>query len=819
MSVRLRPTILLLALLGQVPVAAAVADEDRPSPARHPFPLDLAFGARTIYAYEKAAVSPSGAHLAYGVTTPARHPDDVLTLASGLPVMMHGVRLHVVRLDSGRDLALGHDGASSFGPAWSPDGRKLAYYSDQGGRLRLWILDVATGDAHPAADVRIKVYHYGTPLVMPPTWSPDGQSVLVPALPGDEANADPRPAIGAGQARESSGKQANDTPVGVRVLTSDSASHPSSAQPREVGDHFDSGVDVTTITVPDAGGPGTARVVLPANVRGGHEPAAMACFSPSGRILAYVSRLRRAAGLKAEFVADLGVLAAGRTEPLHVEVVAPTYHGREAFSGDHLGRSGVILAWHPTRDILLFMNNHRLRRLDLSAEGKPRVTTLAPELGRLNGGYLAFTPDGARVLIGVLPSEASGDSPRIRALGLVPLDGGPARVIPLPADFGAGQVIRRDRVRLWQPVADTATFLDTATDPARTIIRRVDLSRGEWTTLRSEPAAIEFQGMSRDGAVLVGTTKSYARPPDLFRLSKELAPEERVSNVEPRLEGHVVGEAETFRTVVPMHDGQLKQARTAVLLPPGARRGDRLPAVVSIYGGYDSSRGIQEYAGGYVATVPAQVLTTRGYAVLLADAPLGPDGQAGNPVDELRDVIVPQVYHAAERGYIDIRRVAVAGQSYGGYSTAALVSATNLFRAAIAVAGTYDLVGMYGLLNADGSNGWVVWAEKDQGRMGQPPWTDLRRYLDNSPYARADRIRTPLLLIHGRADATCPVHESEKMFSALRRLGRTAELAVYEHEGHVIWDWSPQHAIDATERMLEFLRRHLTTDPPAPSTR
>ena len=47
------------------------------------------------------------------------------------------------------------------------------------------------------------------------------------------------------------------------------------------------------------------------------------------------------------------------------------------------------------------------------------------------------------------------------------------------------------------------------------------------------------------------------------------------------------------------------------------------------------------------------------------------------------------------------------------------------------------------------------------------------------------------------------------MFSALRRLGRTAQLAVYEGQGHAIWEWEPKQAIDAAERMLDFLRRHL----------
>lgn len=791
----------------------ADADERRPPPTaaegRDPFPLDLAFTRRATFEFEKAAVSPSGAHLAYAVCTPAKYPDGWWTMPSGLPTPMLGSRLHVVELAGGHDLALGAEGANSFSPSWSPDGRKLAYYSDEGGTLRLWTFDVAEGKARPAADLRLKVPDYGPTPVMPPTWGPDGRRVLVPALPADEAGADPRTLRATSRAPADAGKDGAGPDSDVLVLTSGAEPARPEAPRKRTAGHLESAVDVTAV---DLDG-GTARVLIPAQSPDWWEPAAFASYSPSGRFLAYVSRMRQPPGHEARFVVDVGVFPVGEARPLHVEEVARTYHGREAYSGDHLGRSGVILAWHPTKDILLFVNDLGLRRLDCTGGAEPRATTLAPGWGKVNGGYLAFTRDGASALIGLLPPDENSDSHRTGALGVVPLDGGPVRTLSLPEGFRSGQVVRRDRVSLWQPVADTATFLDRDADPSRTLVRRVNLANGEWTTVRDEPATVELHGMPRDESFLVGVVRSSTRPPDFHRLGPDFAPRGRLTTIEPRLEGRELGSVETFRTAVPLHDGRFKEVRTAVLLPPGARKGDRLPAILTLYGGYDMSQMVRGYGGGSVSTIPAPVFSTRGFAVLLADAPLGPEGRPGNPVDELRDAIVPQVYRAAELGYIDLRRVAVTGQSYGGYCTAALVSATNLFRAAIAVSGTYDLTGIYGLLRADGTDSFVGWAESDQGRMGQPPWSDLRRYLDNSPYDRADRILTPLLLLHGRDDATCPVGEAKKMFVALRRLGRTAQLAVYEREGHVISEWEPKHAIDATDRMLEFLRRHLGTDP------
>ena len=142
--------------------------------------------------------------------------------------------------------------------------------------------------------------------------------------------------------------------------------------------------------------------------------------------------------------------------------------------------------------------------------------------------------------------------------------------------------------------------------------------------------------------------------------------------------------------------------------------------------------------------------------------------------------------------------------------SAAVISKSNLFRAAVAIAGVYDLVGNYGSFDEFDTFSNVHWMEHGQGRMGTHPWDHSTRYLINSPYYYADKIHTPLFLLHGESDEYSNVQESKKMFTALNRLDRKVQLAVYEDEGHRIYEWEPKAAaLDASKRMLDFFDAYL----------
>jgi dipeptidyl aminopeptidase/acylaminoacyl peptidase len=165
---------------------------------------------------------------------------------------------------------------------------------------------------------------------------------------------------------------------------------------------------------------------------------------------------------------------------------------------------------------------------------------------------------------------------------------------------------------------------------------------------------------------------------------------------------------------------------------------------------------------------------TRGYVVLdEASFPIVGEG-ANQPNDTFRSQLVSNAKAAIDAvdalGYIDRNRVAVGGHSYGAFMTANLLSHSNLFAAGIARSGAYNRTLTPFGFQSEERNYWEA--------------PDI--YNDMSPFSHADKMKTPLLLIHGAADnnsGTYPL-QSERYFNALKGLGATARLVMLPKESH-----------------------------------
>jgi dipeptidyl aminopeptidase/acylaminoacyl peptidase len=226
---------------------------------------------------------------------------------------------------------------------------------------------------------------------------------------------------------------------------------------------------------------------------------------------------------------------------------------------------------------------------------------------------------------------------------------------------------------------------------------------------------------------------------------------------------------------------------------------------VKVYGGSSISNDLNRFGYALSPVENLQLYASRGYALLLADSKLN----VGTPMVDLMKSVMPGINKAIDTGVADADRIGVMGHSYGGYSTLSLIAQSPRFKAAVMRAGMGDLFGGYGQLAPDGTNYGLAWAESGQGRMGGSPWEFRERYLENSPIFYLDRVKTPLLIIHGEKDDAVPVFLADQVFTALRRLGKPVTYVRYAGEDHWEGAWSYPNQVDSLTRILAWFDKHL----------
>jgi dipeptidyl aminopeptidase/acylaminoacyl peptidase len=165
---------------------------------------------------------------------------------------------------------------------------------------------------------------------------------------------------------------------------------------------------------------------------------------------------------------------------------------------------------------------------------------------------------------------------------------------------------------------------------------------------------------------------------------------------------------------------------------------------------------------------------TQGYLVLdRAAFPIIGEG-TDEPNDSFRTQLVANAEAAinavVEKGYADRNRIAVGGHSYGAFMVANLLSHSNLFAAGIARSGAYNRT-------------LTPFGFQSESRSY---WEAPEVYYTMSPFMHADKMKTPLLLVHGEADnnsGTYPL-QSERYYNALKGLGATTRLVMFPKESH-----------------------------------
>ena len=182
-------------------------------------------------------------------------------------------------------------------------------------------------------------------------------------------------------------------------------------------------------------------------------------------------------------------------------------------------------------------------------------------------------------------------------------------------------------------------------------------------------------------------------------------------------------------------------------------------------------------------------------------APAGGTVPGGTPAG---DIIEGTKKICAEHPFIDASKIGCMGASYGGFMTQYLQTVTDIFAAAVSHAGIANHTSYWG-------EGYWGYNYSEVSMANSYPWSHRQLYVDQSPLFNADKIHTPLLLLHGTDDTNVPIVESLQMFTALKLLGREVALVEVKGQNHHITDYKKREKWLATQ--MAWFQKWLKDDP------
>ncbi|MEW5982199.1 MAG: prolyl oligopeptidase family serine peptidase [Acidobacteriota bacterium] len=313
-----------------------------------------------------------------------------------------------------------------------------------------------------------------------------------------------------------------------------------------------------------------------------------------------------------------------------------------------------------------------------------------------------------------------------------------------------------------------------------------------------EPRRLRFVAKAKKADLIVYTRERVDEFPDLWAADTTFRQPRKVTDANPQVGDFAWGSPElvTWRSLdgVPLEGVLIK--------PANYQPGRRYPVIVYFY--ERMSQRLFEFNEPVVNHRPSfGVYTSAGYAVFLPDVVF----DIGRPGYSATKCVVPGVQKLIDMGIADPKAIGLHGHSWSGYQTAFVVTQTNIFAAAIAGAPVSNMTSAYGGIRWESGLARQFQYEETQSRIGGSLWEYPERYIENSPLFFADRIQTPLLLMHGDEDGAVPWYQSIEMYLAMRRLGKDCVFLQYRGEPH-----HPQkygNKLDYSIRMKQYFDHYL----------
>lgn len=758
-------------------------------------PIETALEARSLAAWQPPALSPDAAYVAY-IACNAKKKREIEDSASAAGIAYEfgerwflGCHLEVVGTTGGgqgeRALAVTSEDSNSHGLAWSPDGKTLAYVAGTGAEQRLYLWDRDSKASRRVSERQVSIR--GSAL---PVWFPDSRHLLV-MVPAENSVRTLSPVA----------PTLKSAPAGttVSVYRSASVAPDGAAPPAGPWLLGETGLSLARVDTSNA----ELEVIVP---EAPESDTLKYNLSPDGKSIAYTRATRFAGPTSQQELMDVHIVTLSNGKDVIVARDVPM-------------QFGWGLSWSPDSGSLAWTTAGVQAPYDVSVHrlvsGKTRTVRYAEEPH--NAAELRFTrmspidlgasrapiwnADGRELYV-IDPLQRAVWKVRLR-------DESVTALLRLPGEQILGSV---RYARSFAGASDTSNVLHVFTGHERTkemSLYEVDLRRGVSRKLWSEDAQITDVVGSADGKALAYLQQRADANTDVWFRPMPAGEARRISHASPDFDAYVFGKSR----LVEWTTGQGEHLQGVLMLPAGYVEGKRYPLIVFPYGGASKSHNLHHFAGGegYVpaTTDNLQLFATRGYAVLLPDAP----ARVGTIMRDYAESIMPGVDAVIASGVADPERLGVMGHSNGGYTVMSLIVQTTRFKAAVSRAGFSDYTTLAFAMNADGSNYALNIAEEIM--LGASLWQDRSRWLDNSPLFFFDRVQTPTLIVHGGDDYGVHPFAADQAFVALRRLGKAVEYARYANEGHSEETWSYPNRIDYVTRVIGWFDRFLCPQRPS----
>jgi dipeptidyl aminopeptidase/acylaminoacyl peptidase len=223
----------------------------------------------------------------------------------------------------------------------------------------------------------------------------------------------------------------------------------------------------------------------------------------------------------------------------------------------------------------------------------------------------------------------------------------------------------------------------------------------------------------------------------------------------------------------------------------------KYPMIVYIY--EQLSQGLHRFVNpGPGTSINTSFYASNGYLILMPDIVY----TIGYPGQSALKCVLPAIQAVVDRGFVNEQAIGIQGHSWGGYQIAYMVTQTNRFRAAAPGAVVANMTSAYSGIRWGSGLPRQHQYEHTQSRIGGSLWEYPMRYLENSPVFRADRVQTPILMVHNDGDDAVPWYQGIEYYLALRRLGKEVYMFNYNGEPHGLR--KRQNQKDYTRRTQEF---------------